>query len=466
MQVWDTVNNNIKHPNILGYFEKTDEFSLIQTIYNDFFDDDGIQENLRINRKRRNQTKKRWVQSALKDFNNNKTKKKKELSKDYYQLSEYLIHNGQEKFKQEYGKLSPEELIEEKIVLIKSWSEDTNSYLSNYLYLTDKSDSQITKALMADIVVIIGDTLLKNYNGRIEDVIIEKPYSYVENSIFTDTRGKMDLSEDFIEKDHLKYHYTDYEPSDEYSLRVLVNKELVDEGPVGELDGTDQRIFSEVLAHRNEVFATQRKIYVEIGKLVTNLFNSDGLENYKLVADRLMKMVNISFNVKKKNKYLAFGIFDYVEIDMEDGLWTAEITINEVIYQEYLKKQTIRMYKAVIQNFELPTSKNLIFALQMERFHLRPENRSAFHQYPYVYFLTKLRFKSKNKRENYKTIKASLEEMVRNQVCVEEFYQQGEHFYIKYIPITDYEVEDLLHSTPRVKELLQVSSSQIPLETT
>ena len=475
MEVWDEIRAHINIPDIQECFKEKDENAIIEKIYNESYVSNEIYENsfitnelevkesLRINKKRRNQTKKRWVQSSIKDYEKGTSKKLKELRLEYEELTYFYEEKAKSNLVHKFLGENPQDIIEETILQLKSWCDDPNSYLANYPYILEKSNSQIEKALTADITVLLGDLLLRKYNGKIQDVIVEKPYSYVDHPVFSEVRGKLELEEELTEDENVKHYYNDYNVTPDYNAQMIVESEYAQQKQVGVLDKTDERIFAEVLNHRNGLFATKRKIFVEVGKIIKALYKSDNLNTYKLVAERLVKMRNVSFNIITKDRYLAFGLFDYVDVRDEDGVWMAEITVNEQIYQEYLNKQTIRMYKAVIQKFELPISRILIFALQKERF-LGKDDQPNKQVYPYIFFLAKVRFKNKNRKENFKLIENSLQEMVSNGICIKEFKRVGDSFHIEYIPITEYEVEDLLDSSPRVKEIIGLTSPSQLLE--
>ncbi|MED4285609.1 hypothetical protein P4679_27140 [Priestia megaterium] len=459
LQVWEEINCNIEVENILSYFDGEDQFSMIQNVYNDAFPDEEIPENLRYNRKRRNQTKKRWAQAIIKDYNNQNAKASKDLTQEYQFLKNYKDTYGNVKFQQLFMKKTPEEIIAEKIEKLNEWSNDTHSCLSNYPYILNKATNQIAKAIISDVAIIIGDTLMKNYDGNIQDVVIEKPYSYVNHPIFAEGRGKLDLSVETIQQDMSEYRYNDYVPSSEYRLRTLVAQEYAEDKQVSLLDNTDEKIFIEVLKQRNELFATQRKVVVDIGQVVKNVFNSISIENYNLVKDRLKKMTYVKFNAHTKNKEIIFGLFETFKGDYGPDGWIAEITVNDEIYQEYLNNQTIRMYKDSIKRFGLPLSRSLIFALQKERFSSYSQNRSYEQIYSYNFFASIIRFKSGNKRENMKQLRASLEEMVNHGTGIKSFICEGDKFKIEYIPVTKYEVEDLLHTPSHVNKILGFETS-------
>jgi hypothetical protein len=116
------------------------------------------------------------------------------------------------------------------------------------------------------------------------------------------------------------------------------------------------------------------------------------------------------------------------------------------------------MYKDIMQKFELPLSRNLIFVLQKERFYCYSEKQPYKQSYEYSYFSHKLQFKGRNKKENIKLIEASLNEIIKHGVGIKSFSRQGEQFHLEYIPITEYEVEDLIHSSSSSDHIFDFAS--------
>lgn len=463
MQIWNSFTEKLNYldKDPLYYCKDVEnEVSLVQRVFDSSFGNENanIQETLRYNRKRINQTKKRWVKSAIKDYKSPSSKKPKELLAEYEFFKDYFSKFGAPSLKDTYQKETPEEIISDRIEELKKWSEDKNSLLSNYRYIRSKTKTQIEKIIFDDLLILIGDTIMKKYDGKVQNMIIEEPSTFVDYPIFSNNRGKLQLSNEEIKEDEGDYYYNDYAPSNKYTLRTLVPKMYADgKNLVGILDDTDREIFSQVMKQRSGIFATQRRIFVSIGQIVKNSFKSDGIENYKLVESRIYKMFNMRFKIQRTENSIGFGIFDYVNIDYENG-WTAEITINDTIHQEYLKKQTIRMYKDVLKNLELPISKSLIFILQKERFLCHSEQQSYVQEYPYSFFTHKLRFKSRSKGENFKILAAALDEIKHHKVAVKDFKFNGDTIQIEYIEVTQYEIEDLIHSSWQIEQDFNPSS--------
>lgn len=453
MQIWEEYSTSLSFlENPLDYCpDEQDEICLIQNVFKNSFKNEKTEDielalTLRNNKKRILQSKKRWVNAAIKDYEEKKAKKPKELLDEYLILKGFYERFGSSRFKENFKKERPEEVISERIDELKKWSEDKKSLLSNYPYIKFKSNTQIQKSITYDLINIIGDTIMAKYDGKIQGMIVEEPSSLVDFPIFSDG-GKMPLSEKEVkEKEEELEYYNDYIPGDEFKLRTFVSSVLVEnKKQIRYLDDTDREIFDQVMKQKSSLFATQRKIFVNIGQIVKNAYNSDNSKNYNAVASRLLKMGNMRFEVKRsESNTVSFGIFDYV--DIEYNKWTAEITVNETIHQEYLNKETIRMYKDVIKKLELPLSKSLIFILQKERF-LRYSTKQSYKQwYDYSFFSHKLQLK-RSKLANYKLIEASLKEIAEHEVAVKSFYRKSDTFYIEYYEVLPHEIEDLIHSS-------------------
>ncbi|MFP7487304.1 hypothetical protein SFC65_24440 [Priestia filamentosa] len=448
-QIWDEFKKatHIKKEALSTFFPDEVRESTIQELYNQTYENEDLSVVLRTNRKRVNQTKKRWAKTAISNYYDPSPKKEKEILAEYRHLLSYYESYGEEKFRELYSQDHPKEIIEKKIEQLEEWSQDTHSLISNYPYLiTDKTKNQIKKAISEDLVILIGDIILRVYDGKVDGVIVERPISFVNNPIFANETETLEISDEAItrEGDNLTmYHYNDYmSPEGQQLLRILIPKEYVQQSTqIRALDGTDLAIFIEVMKQRTNIFATQRKIFVNIGKIVKNAFNSDGVKNYKLVQSRLLKLFNVRVNTFDGTR--GFGFFDYIDINTDT--WIAEITINEHLYQDYLKQQTVQMYRDEIERFELAISKNLVYILQQERFLCHSGGHSYIQKYGYSFFAHKLRLKSRSKYENYQIIEASLEEIIKHNVAVKSFKRTGEQFEIEYLEVSQYEIEDLMH---------------------
>lgn len=400
--------------------------------------------------KQRQRTKKRWVESleeSLKGWFEREEKRtipKGELFGELVYGLELIHRYGIGRFMDFYGASSIEELKERRLKELHAWSLDTKTRLTHYPYLKDRTPLQIKKAFQMDIVIVTADLLLEHYGGSLGNVIIERPLYYVDHAVFSDGQGKLVFSDEVSIDDEL-HLVSPYEPETDYKLNVLVSQKILnEEGALRLIDPIDARLFDAVMAKRDLNFVEKRKVYADVGELVRVCYNSDSENAYELTEKRLMKLANIKFNVIEKDRTIVFGIFDYLDIQNTQGKRVAEVTVNEAIYQQYIREQVIRTYSDKINRFRLETSRNLIFPLQKERLtaFFGKENHTGV--FPYVYFLHKIRFRANRKDENLKLIEESLKEFMEQGVAVKSYSKVKDTFYITFLPVETDEIEDLL----------------------
>ncbi|MFP3122711.1 MULTISPECIES: hypothetical protein [Bacillaceae] len=445
------VIDRISRLNILSVYEKymkQDLEDAILSIYEEKYHDKDIKDALRIiKRNSLNRTKRRWVNSTIQDYENKK-KGRKELAEEYDLLEAYYTKYGEKAFKQQFHSFSsPTEVIASRIEEITQWSEDDSQFLSDYRYIHAKTRSQIEKALHADIAVILGITLTDNSFSLLDELIIESPFSTVEHPFFSNTRGKVQLNQPMLEREGKHYFQSYYDLGDGTDYQFLIEKEYVEEhgNKVSDLDRLDYKIFLEVMSNRDERFASRKIIEIKIGDLVKNLYKTDGTKNYKIVEERITKMKHFSMTKRQDDDIVSYGIFDFVRIYTQpNGTRVAEIHVNEVIYHDYIQKQTIRMYKKKVENLSLDSSYHLLFALQKERLYCYESKSSYQVKLNYIYFATKIRFKKRRKSENLKEVEEALEELISQKIVVQSYRRMGEVFWVTFIPLEEKEVRDLL----------------------
>ncbi|MCP8967384.1 hypothetical protein [Ectobacillus ponti] len=446
------VIDRISKSHILSVYEKfikKDLESIILSLYALHYQDHDVKEILRLLKKDSfNRTKRRWLQNAVKDYEAKNKKKGKELLGEYLLLRSYFERNGAELFRQQFdGALSPEEVIYKRIQFLTGWSNDESAYLSEYLYLQQKTKTQIEKAVQIDITLIIGTVLTDTTLQSPEDIIIESPFSTVENPFFANTRGKVTLADPLLKREGKEYFLSSYNAGEGANYELLVEKEYAEGNgnKVSDLDRLDYKIFLEVMSKRDELFATQKIINIKIGDVVKNLYKTDSARNYKTVEERIVKMKHYSMTKTEGSKRTSYGIFDFVEVTTNpNGTRVAEIHVNEVIYRDYLQRQTIRMYRNKVEKLSLDSSYHLLFVMQKERL-ICYETKSPYTvSRDYLYFSTKIRFRKRRKQENLQEIEEALDELVKQNIVVQSYRRVGQVFQITFIPIDEEEVRNLL----------------------
>ena len=130
------------------------------------------------------------------------------------------------------------------------------------------------------------------------------------------------------------------------------------------LNYRDAMVFSSVISKRDENFYSTGEIMVDIGDITKEVFNSRGKNNYIAVKESLYKLQFISSGVVDSSlSGFTIKIFDKVYIKQN----VAKIIVSVDIVDEFIRHNTINMYKESINKFKLNSSKILIFRLQSER---------------------------------------------------------------------------------------------------
>lgn len=446
------VIDRVSRLNLLSIYEKylqKDLEHVVLSLYEQYYQDKDIKESFRLLKKDSfNRTKRRWINSAIKDYETQNQKKNKELIGEYRLLRTYYETSGKELFSEQFEGIScPEEVIKRRIEALTQWSNDEARYLTDYLYLHQKTRTQIEKAIYTDIAVIMGITLTDTSLQALDENIIESPFSTVENPFFSNTRGKVHLTDPLLEREGKEYFLNHYTPHEDEGYQLLIEKEYVEENgnKVSDLDRLDYKIFLEVMSHRDELFATQKIITIKVGDIVKSLYKTDSKRNYKTIEDRIAKMKHYSMTKVESNKKTSYGIFDFVDITTNpNGTRIAEIHVNEVIYRDYIQRQTVRIYRNKVEKLSLDSSYHLLFVMQKERL-ICYETKSPYTvSRDYLYFSTKIRFRKRRKQENLKEVEEALDELVKQNIAVQSYRRSGQVFQITFIPIEEEEVKNLL----------------------
>lgn len=410
-----------------------------------------VAERLRYNKRKRNQQKKRWVEALVEDYENQSSKKPKELQKYYQSLLIQFQIEKVEDFKIQYGAETPEDAVKMRIQKLYDWM-NSSAPLYHFYYFAHKTSKQIESALDLDMLISMGQYLVNNYDGNPNNIIEEIPNFAVSNPIVNSKGGKLlNLSDSPTPlndaEDVYKTHNYKPEEIEGYTFQTLVKEEYAIENAVRDLDETDFKIFRSILKQRDSRFLTERMIEVNINEIVKEVYKSDNKKNYEAVEKRIIKMANMYFNTinSTTNEKFGFNFFNAYRLKYVNGVRFANLFISEPLYEDYAKLQVVRFYSNKLDTFKSSVSNVLVFALQKDRIFLFNNKQSNTKEFSYSYFLMKMQFPSRTKDENRKTIEESLQEICDAGILIESFKRDGDIFIITFLPVTEYEVEDLLN---------------------
>ncbi len=131
------------------------------------------------------------------------------------------------------------------------------------------------------------------------------------------------------------------------------------------------------------------------------LYKTDSKRNYQMIEERITKMKHYSMTKVQHNKKIAYGIFDFVDITtMPNGTRIAEIHVNEVIYRDYIQRQTVRIYKNKVEKIKF--RRRLSFAIRYAKksVSFAMKQKSSYNvTRDYLYFSTKSPLSKKTKKK-------------------------------------------------------------------
>ncbi|MEH7590242.1 hypothetical protein V7247_26215, partial [Priestia megaterium] len=320
-------------------------------------------------------------------------------------------------------------------------------------YLDSKMNYQIEKAFHTDFTFLIAEIILEKYNGNLSNWIDKRLNSWVEAPIFSNESHSLKTNMEVKTNSQEVVLYNDYKVDEEYFIRTIIpvndNQTVLSKRNMV-LDPKDSQIIQFALSQRDEMFYKEKTVTLDLADIVKEIYNSKGVKNYEAVEARIMKIAryHVEGVAKKKNSRdtkFAINFFQkaVIETDEVTGRRYATIVFSDDTHQGFLNQQFVQIYSDVIKKFkDNSLSSLLLYAFQKERLDCYLQEKSYTHFYPYQYFASKVRFRSKKIDVNLKLINESLAEFVSNQVLIQNYQQKLQGFEISFIPLQNYEIQD------------------------
>jgi len=417
--------------------------------------------------RRRSTTKKRWVAKELSKAENFY----REVEIVAKSLYEDTLKGDSNKFHDIYGYHTYEELREGRIKELQEWADEHEHHTCHFMYIKYKPEKQIITAMINDIkYILFNEIYLKCPKGK-QSAIPSLPISMSKLPIDYSNRVKISDNR-IVENGKEQYYLNKYYIDDETVLESRLNADILKTGVLDTvlktLNSTDIQTFLYCMSLRDENFYLSREIIVDIGEIVKNVFGSDGKKNYIAIKESLYRMQYLNSGlIDSSLRGFTVKIFDNVEIYPAKGTnrETAKIIANIDIVNDYIKEQTVSMYKDAIDRLRLESSKVAIFPIQRERIKVATnteEGSRLFLTTNFNFFRGILYFSNKRKKENIKTIEKMLEEIIENEIAIKGYERKGDIFTLEFYPIGKQERKDLLNPQ-NIKQILETSTEQIKL---
>ncbi|WP_113675891.1 replication initiator protein A [Vallitalea guaymasensis] len=411
----------------------------ISCVLQDIADSNEFIKDLIINNnKRKQQTKKRYYNYVMNEIDYpEKHKKFKYIMSEVELFNENSMYVATGLIVAE----SPEQLIETHSEIVRTWYEDKNSFLSNFLFYTSLTKKQKTNFIMYDIKSIVYQFI---YEQQTNIDVIDHISAFSQNPIYGVAQRNPDLN---MRKDiHGRSEYYLDVDSNETLVRTVFAADPGDNIKLFcPLDGYDLSLVNCIISLRDiKLFNTSKKIRAKQPELLNLLGLTDGSRNYKILQEHIKKLshsyIEIIDTLDNKVKHIINffqGVHfyeNYVEFDVSDWL-----------YDHIFNMQITKIYKKQLHMFRYDLSKILIYRFQADRMHCHKHNLSYTINYNYRDFTYFIRFNKKDpKNKRMKKILRSLDEFINNQVIIESYKKLSENVIeINFYPLTSKEIYDL-----------------------
>lgn len=444
------VVNRIKETELITVIEEHAKKSCedaILSIYEERYKNNQAIDILRdVKKNEFNKLKKRWASSLVKEYRENKQKKSlKKLQLEAEHIKEQFNTLSTTEFNKRYQNSTVEEVVESIILEIEEWKGNESKLLVEFRYFNSLTSNQKKQAAYKDLTYVIGRVIKEDFNGDLAYGIVETTFTELTTPFFSNRRGNIKVKHPthIIENEQYSVHENEIN-----TLVIKGNYAISNNLKVHLPDALDKQIIQCILAQRDEKFATERIIVVDIGKIVRTLYNSNSSKTYNLIRQRVLHLPDygILSNIEGNKMYVHF-IDGVTFLDNEELI--ARVSISYEIHQDIVKKQMIRNYTSELNKINNTTALLLTTALQKERVVFFRENyqkESFTIHMNYKHFKNYIRFKSPRKAQNLKDVQLALDVLLENKLFVQSYKRTGETFAITLLPLESYEIQDLLES--------------------
>ncbi|MBM7634210.1 hypothetical protein [Geomicrobium sediminis] len=396
----------------------------------------------------RQKKKRRWL-STIRNQIKNPTTKRTEILADIDNMNLYMQRFGSSAFQRHFQAVTVEEATSDILEEIEAWAKDPSKKMSDYRYIREKHDYQIKAVLESDLIVEITE-ILTSYPGGIKGLISEEPDAYITNPVSTPKKITYKRSQTLVDQDGEQMELLtekDFEQNE--SFQVLFGSQgSLELDAQRAMDPIDREVFGAIINHRSANFLKTRIITVKLGELVRDVHGPrKSSKYYQGMRNRLAKLRSLTFRLVQEGKETAvFGFLDKVQYYDEDSTEIAEITINSYVHQQFVERQTTKIYSEMLQGLSNNISRSIVFILQKERFAEYSQESIALdeeQQYDYGFFNRRITFNTRNQNSNMDIIELAMQEIMSNNICIKDYRRVQDVFYVKFLPITDTELADL-----------------------
>jgi len=407
-------------------------------------------------------TKTRWLNKVLNDKNSAISK---DLKFSEYQYQKVLSKElSLEQYKIYFG-VSDSNLYKAQIMeKVLFWKNDSNTLLTEFMYLSDLSKNSIKTGFKNDILILYSryekeiDDITNNVT-RVPSILGDIPIDTTGrvDLLTADQKKKLEISSDFNENSTIdRFIMIGQEEQNELLIQLekstylqiksganplLVNDLLTQIAfikAVKYLNRLDVKIIRYYYTHFHKMVLGE-PIIKSINLIVKDIGLTDGIKNYEAVEDSIAKLgsIKLSYNIEGTS---VNGVFLESKIYTLNGAKIAEVYLGNILKELIIKKSTLEYDESVFNSLS-DDSQQLAIWLQKRRY--RAEiNKQSFSEDIYLNeFSTAIYWNTKNHYRQRDRIKASLEELKKNEIIIKDFtyYSKMFQFNVEYIELSSKE---------------------------
>lgn len=384
-------------------------------------------------KKSRLQKRARWYKNYINDINTMSIDDPKHPLANDIQMAKTIAID---KYADIFGDKDIPEIIEDRKNAATEWKNDSNSLLINFPGISSFTDKSIYNSLKNDVIISSWKYIESELAGNIDSYLRQFPAELVDKPLFSPSSFTLMMNE--ASENILQEIITDENGTE--LLEVHVNSGKLN--PPKAMDTNDLKLVNAFISNINmQEFSREKSVIVDLNTLGKEVVNYHvGKNVLNKISNSCRKLVEYNFFYESDGSKIFFNLFDNIVIKEDAERPYAIAQFGEVLSNAIIKKKLISITSASYDVLQNNLSKIICYAMKQEQI-ANQENKVG--EYSYTYFQKIVRFKLKNKKKNLQLIQDSLQEFVDNKIAIESFELKNGVFIIKFLPLSDAELEDL-----------------------
>ena len=206
----------------------------------------------------------------------------------------------------------------------------------------------------------------------------------------------------------------------------------------------DREIYNYILSRKGLGFVKNGIIVVPKIDIINNVFKSKGKSSYESLETSIEKLSNIKGRIGGSVYYTEIGLISRKSTIIEEGVESFSIEIHSYIRDEIIKKETINLYKDIIDTCPNSDCEVILFFLQRKRLGLMLSKEPLTITVNYNdYFSEVLVLSNKRKDRNISRILDALEFIKNTNSVLRDYERKKDDITLVFKEMTDNELADL-----------------------